>query len=362
VRVCMVGQYDPAYPRHAVIRRGLRAAGAEVVECNCRGTAASHAARRRWLLAAACAHRDADLIHLPAFGTSYAGVAKAASRRIGVPLVYDAFTSLYETRVQDRKTTPPWSPKAVWYWFRDREVLRTAHHVLTDTAAHQSYLASTFGISPGKVSVIPVGADETAFGTEPWQPRPAGEWTSVLFYGTYLPLHGIATIVHAAALLNGQAPIRFTIVGSGQTEQAVRMLAGRLRLPNLTARPPVPYAALPDLIRAADICLGIFGTTEKAGRVVPNKVYQALMVGRPVVTRDSPAVREFLVPGEHLLVCEPGDPESLARTLLTLSRDRAQQAYLAQQGQRLAWERFTSGPIGAAMLDALQRVCDSKGT
>lgn len=357
MRVCMVGQYDPAYPRNAVIRRGLRAAGAEVVECNGREAAGSRAARRRWLLATASAHRDADLIYLPEFGISCAGVAKAVSDRLGLPFVYDAFTSLYETRVHDRKTTPAWSPKARYYWLRDRAVLRAAHHLLTDTAAHRAYLAEAFRVAPAKISVIPMGADELLFGREPFQAPPPRDWTSVLFYGTHLPLHGIDTIVRAAAALDGQAPIRFTIIGGGQTQQAVRSLAERLDSSNLTLRPTVPYAELPGLIREADICLGIFGTTQKAGRVVPNKIYQALMVGRPVVTRDSPAVREFFLPGEHLLLCAPGDPESLAHALLALSRDRTQQLHLAQEGMRLAHERFTSTPIGAAVLDALRRAC-----
>jgi hypothetical protein len=216
--------------------------------------------------------------------------------------------------------------------------------VLTDTAAHRADLADAVRVPPAKNSVIPMGADELLFGRGPFQAPPPRDWTSVLFYGTHLPLHGIDTIVRAAALLDGQAPIRFTIIGGGQTQQAVRSLVERLNPSDLTLRPPVPYAELPGLIREADICLGIFGTTQKAGRVVPNKIYQALMVGRPVVTRDSPAVREFFVPGENLLLCAPGDPESLAHTLLALSRDRAQQLHLAQEGRRLAHERFTSTP------------------
>ena len=63
---------------------------------------------------------------------------------------------------------------------------------------------------------------------------------------------------------------------------------------------------------ASDVCLGVFGTSPKSQRVIPNKVFDALAVGRPVVTADTPAVREVLTHGEKAWLCPPGDPDALA--------------------------------------------------
>jgi len=49
--------------------------------------------------------------------------------------------------------------------------------------------------------------------------------------------------------------------------------------------------------------------------VVPNKVWQAAAAGRPLVTRDAPALREVLRPGEHCLACPPADPAALAEAI-----------------------------------------------
>jgi len=61
--------------------------------------------------------------------------------------------------------------------------------------------------------------------------------------------------------------------------------------------------------------LGIFGTSAKAGRVIPNKVFQALACGAPVVTADTAAARELLRDGESALLVPPGDPEALAAAI-----------------------------------------------
>ena len=64
---------------------------------------------------------------------------------------------------------------------------------------------------------------------------------------------------------------------------------------------PAPYAELPARMAAAHVVLGAFGSTAKAGRVVPHKVYQGLAAGRAVVTGDGRGVREVLTPDRDVV-------------------------------------------------------------
>ena len=83
--------------------------------------------------------------------------------------------------------------------------------------------------------------------------------------------------------------------------------------------PWVEYERLPDELHRASCALGIFGTSAKAARVIPNKAFQALACGTPLVTADTPAARELLRDGESALLVPPGDPQALADALRRLA-------------------------------------------
>jgi SAM-dependent methyltransferase len=105
----------------------------------------------------------------------------------------------------------------------------------------------------------------------------------------------------------------------------------------------VPAADLPGLVASHDVCLGIFGTGDKALRVVPNKVFQGAAAGCAIVTSDSAPQRRTL--GAAAVLVPPGDPEALAAALLRLAGDRADLARLRRAAHDLAQQRFAPGQV-----------------
>lgn len=145
---------------------------------------------------------------------------------------------------------------------------------------------------------------------------------SVLFYGQFIPLHGIDTILKAAQLLEHEY-IQWMIIGKGQEESRVRELVDLHPLEHLNWIPWVPYRELVDWIDHADVCLGIFGDSNKASRVIPNKVFQIIAMGKPLITRDSPAIRELLapdMPGIYLI--PPANSEALVAAIRKFRYER----------------------------------------
>lgn len=340
--ILFFGGYDPGYPRNAIIRKGWSALGFPVAECRAGERLKVHL-RYPVLLARYARMRDSSpILFVPEFRHKDVPLAWMVARCSGKRLVFDPLVSRYETRVLDRGEVPRGSPQSAHNRNLDAISLRLADLVLADTHAHARFFAGEFGIAPAKIRVLPVGFDEGTFREAPLPGERAV--FQILFYGTYLPLHGVDTIVEAASLLRG-SPVRFTLVGVGQTFAAVKERAERLPKGLLDLRPPTPVEELPGLIAAADVVLGVFGKTPKAEMVVPNKLFQALAVGRPVVTADTSAVRELFQSGVHLLSVPPGDAAALAAAITRLRGDAPLRRRLAGAGGSFARAEFNSRRI-----------------
>lgn len=231
-------------------------------------------------------------------------------------IVFDAFISFHDTIVGDRKRLAANRPLARGLWHLERLALKLADIILVDTDAHGCFFASTFDISRSKFVTVLVGA-EPLFWAERDQPTACFVSNEALppyalFYGQFIPLHGMETILEAVARTEG-SPIHWLLVGCGQEDELVKDLLARRAPSNLTWLPWVDYECLPELIRNATVSLGIFGATDKASRVVPNKMFQVLAAGGSIITRDSPAVRSLAAQfPESIRLVPPADPEALA--------------------------------------------------
>jgi glycosyltransferase involved in cell wall biosynthesis len=238
--------------------------------------------------------------------------------------------SLADSLVADRGRFRAGSLAAPAFERIDRHAFRAADVVVADTEAQAHFFAELAGL--GDVPVCFVGAEDRLF--EPGWQMP-DEFVA-LFVGKLIPLQGVDTILAAAKL----APdIRFRIVGSGQ-------LDGLLAEPpaNVGHVPWIQYEQLPDEIRQAGCSLGVFGATGKARRVIPNKAFQAIACGAPLVTADTPAARELLCNEASALLVPPGDAEALAGAIRRLAADSELTKRIAAGG-RAAYERRASEEV-----------------
>lgn len=270
------------------------------------------------------------------------------SRRV---LVLVSFISLYDTTVMDRESLSPTSLKARLLFAIDRWAFRSADWVLVDTQELGNHYAQLFGISRDKFRKSLVGNVFDRFSSEKGERRTADPFR-VLFFGTYVPLHGVEFIVEAAEALRGER-VEFTLIGQGQDYDTVRERAADLENVRLV---DTWYSAeqLANVMRQADVCLGVFGTTAKAARVIPYKVFGALALGRPVITRDSPAIRELLVDGESALLCQAGDGLALAAAIDRLRSDPSLRERLGRNGHARYAHSASREAIGRDLVGQLE--------
>jgi glycosyltransferase involved in cell wall biosynthesis len=329
VKVLCFGTYDRGYPRNAQVISCLRRAGVEVHE---RHEPVWDGRRDSWQAGAGDAARLAlaELRLLRRSGERYDAVIVGypghfdlpAARRTAkqTPVVFNPLVSLSDTFVGDRGRFRAGSLPARILAEVDRRAFRAADLVVCDTQAHADYIAERAGLPRERVAVCFVGAEERLF--QPgWAPAEPFE---CLFVGKLIPLHGLATILAAARIAS---ELRFRLVGSGQLHT---LLADKPA--NVTHVPWVEYERLPGELHRAGCALGIFGTSGKAARVIPNKAFQALACGTPLVTADTPGARELLVDGESALLVPAGDEEALAEAVRRVAADATLALRLSEGG------------------------------
>jgi glycosyltransferase involved in cell wall biosynthesis len=181
----------------------------------------------------------------------------------------------------------------------------------------------------------------------------------VLFYGKFIPLHGIETIVQAARIVGERGiPAHFELVGTGQTYREMRELADRLGVCNITWTDWIPEARLGERLRRADVALGVFSGGPKAGRVVPNKVYQSLASGVATVTRECSAVTALSGSRKPLPNPSPEKGGALRHTISKAPPFSGEG--LGRGFSAYNWEIAVLVPPDdpEALADAIERLCD----
>ncbi len=353
MRVLYFGTYERRYPRNAQVISALRGAGVEVVE---RHEPVWEGPEEKWSLGPRAGGRlllaelrllarpgpKADVVVVGYPGHLDLTAARRAAR--GAPVVFNPLVSLADTLVEDRGRFRRGSLAERALRAIDRRALRSADLVVADTEAHAGFLAGIAGLQRDRFEVCFVGAEERVF-RPGWSPE---EPFTALFVGKLIPLHGLETILEAARLV---PELRLRVVGSGQLDA---LLSDRPA--NVDWEPWVEYERLPEQLHRASCALGIFGTSGKAQRVIPNKAFQALACGTPLVTADTPAARELLKDGESALLVPPGDPEALANALRRLADDPELARRLAAGGHAVYRDRASEEVLGRRWREILERV------
>jgi glycosyltransferase involved in cell wall biosynthesis len=252
------------------------------------------------------------------------------------PISFDAYVSTYEVLKEDRqKLTQLGFPVNIFSrtavlsqslakvgYLTDTLALRLATQVILDTQAQRDYFREHYGLDQSKSEVIYVGYDSEIFSPNIERPSPyPQEQTTILYYGSGLPLQGVETILQAAKICQKQQ-LAYKFVLIGPLKEKYQPFISSLQLTNTTFIPWVKYEQLPCYIAHADICLaGHFSNIPRAGRVIATKTFQCLGMQKPTIITDNPANRELVNWTEwnrvkkYAIYCSANDPQALVKTI-----------------------------------------------
>jgi len=350
-KVLYFGIYNPDFIRNKVIMLGFARNGYEVVEC--RVDPKKVPGLKKYIVLYQMGKRI-DPCDFTYIIVGFPGALAVPLARIlfGSRIIFDAFLSQFDTNVYDRKLYAAFSLRGIQDRLYDWLSCVLALRVLLPERAQIEYFVKTFHIDPRKFVRVFTGANDEIF-----RPLPSVQKEStftVHFHGNFIPLQGVEYIVEAASILKGDN-IHFQFVGAGgkMFEDTVRRIAAE-RLINVELLGRKPLEEIPSYIARAHICLGVFGSSDKAKRVISNKVYEYLACGAPVITARTRAMQELLTDREDVLFCNSSDGEDLAAKILQLKDDRVLRERIAHGGRKLFDEKLKPSTLVSSLISTLE--------
>ncbi len=258
-------------------------------------------------------------------------------------IIGDMFISLYDTFINDRHLASAHSVKAMYYSMLDQLSLLLCDTVFFDTKQHQAYFEQRYHIGRRRMHVLPVSVDIDRMDSVVPTPIPGARpgVFQVFFGGYFIPLQGIEHIIDAAHILRNHTEIQLTLLGGGQTYREMVSRASTLGLTNIQFLPPVPYDTYLAYLKSADLALGVFGSSDKAQRVVSNKIIEAAALGTPLLTGRSEAVSSYFADADNIFFADMADPTSLAQSLLR-AVSHPTRAQIGAKGRQVVEQYFSA--------------------
>lgn len=340
------GRFDPDYSRNRILRKLFASLGWQVLDFHPRFAGVADWEARLTRLP------KPDLVWVPCFRQRDLAAASRWAKGHDVPLIFDPLISAYDKQVDEREKLSPGSARARRLLGWERSLFQRASRVIADTPAHADYFADVLGVPRQQLAVVYVGAEEALFKPQPHPARGPDDPLELLFYGSFIPLQGPQIVVEAARRYRGP-PVNWVLLGQGPLRAGCETQARGLA--NVRFENWLPYETLPARIHRADILLGVFGATPKAGRVIPNKVFQSLACGRPVITRSADAYPAVLsVAGHSGLVWIPaGDAQSLADRVAALATNPGELSLLGDAAATTSQHYFSESVVRQQLQAAL---------
>ncbi len=343
----------------------VAASGSFLIHVATRGHAAwvVNARRRWWSWGRAVLEmvEPADVYHghdLPGLG-----LAVTARSRHGGRVVYDSHDLFLEAGANATRPAPVrrLMRSLEHRWFKDADLLITVNEALGEQ------LNRRYGEKPTAVvhNCVPVW-DPSSLAGDPLRARAGIDSDSpvVLYHGGFTANRGLGLLMRAL-LEPGLDSCHLVLLGYGPMQQELERLAASEQY---AGRVHVLPAVPPDDLDAHIACADVAAMVNQPASLnemlsTPNKLFESLAAGVPIVTSDFPMRRRIVLEGAHGTlgaVCDPTDPSSIADAIRgVISAPPSERAAMRDRCARAARDRWNWEREAATLISAYRKLLEA---
>jgi glycosyltransferase involved in cell wall biosynthesis len=212
-----------------------------------------------------------------------------------------------------------------------------------------------------QVELVPNGADTTMFnpsvnGNAFRQANGLGDKFIALYAGAHGLSNDLGVVLEAAKILLPHKNINIILLGDGKDKPALQARAISDDLENIIFLPPIPKVEMPFALAAANACIAILKPVELYKTTYPNKVFDYMAAGKPVLLAIDGVIREVIETAGAGIAVPPGDPEALANAILSLANDPELALRMGEQARSYVETHFDRASLASKFIDILDRL------
>ena len=255
------------------------------------------------------------------------------------------------------------NPLVIWAARRlERFLYRRANSFIVNSPAYVGYLESK-GVDRARIALVPNGvspdmfADDTTIATSADAIRAryglAGKFVA-MYAGAMGPANDLEVLLAAAAELEDDERIHIVFVGDGKLRQQLEASARTRSLSNVTFAGPQSKGEMRAFLHAADAGIATLQNIAMFRMTYPNKVFDYLAAGRPVVLGIDGVIRDVVERANGGVFVNPGDALALARAIRRLADDPERCREMGQNGQTYVRQHFNRRDHGELFTSVLR--------
>jgi glycosyltransferase involved in cell wall biosynthesis len=202
------------------------------------------------------------------------------------------------------------------------------------------------GVPPDKITLLPNGVDPAMF-------DPASDGNGVrkrlkldgkfvvVYAGAIGPANDLDLLLEAAEeLKKADSCIRFLIVGDGKERKRLQAKAESQRLDNVLFAGAQPKREMRSFLASADACVAVLRNIPMFRMTYPNKVFDYMAAGRPVVLAIDGVIRDVVETARAGIYSSPGDAKSLAEAVRFLACHPEEREMMSRSGRSFVEKHF----------------------
>lgn len=162
----------------------------------------------------------------------------------------------------------------------------------------------------------------------------------ILYAGAHGISNDLGVVLSAAKQTMNKKEIKYVLVGDGKEKQNLIQEAESLNLTNVLFLPPVPKNKMAEVIASADACVAILKPLELYKTTYPNKVFDYMAAGRPILLVIDGVIRDVVEKANCGRFITPGDSEALSKAVIELYSNRSNTQKMGMNGREYICTHF----------------------